>query len=181
MYGRSNHHKIEACFKAFARALRVACAKDRAAGEDAAEHEGAAVIALDRLRRRQPDVGAQGAGGARRRVRDAVDRRPSCATARGIIVPGVGHFDATRAIDAEWRGAIRAARRSRRARCSASASACSGCSRAAPRRLDCRASAASPGVRSAATRPSSGARRTQRAEGAARRLEQPGAAAPDAR
>ena len=29
VYGRSNHHKIEACFKAFARALRVACAKDR--------------------------------------------------------------------------------------------------------------------------------------------------------
>ena len=29
LYGRSNHHKIEACFKAFARALRVACAKDR--------------------------------------------------------------------------------------------------------------------------------------------------------
>lgn len=29
MYGRSNHHKVEACFKAFARALRVACAKDR--------------------------------------------------------------------------------------------------------------------------------------------------------
>jgi imidazoleglycerol-phosphate dehydratase len=29
MYGRSNHHKIEACFKAFARALRVACSRDR--------------------------------------------------------------------------------------------------------------------------------------------------------
>lgn len=29
MYGRSNHHKIEASFKAFARALRVACAKDK--------------------------------------------------------------------------------------------------------------------------------------------------------
>ena len=29
MYGRSNHHKIEASFKAFARALRVACARDR--------------------------------------------------------------------------------------------------------------------------------------------------------
>jgi imidazoleglycerol-phosphate dehydratase len=28
LHGRSNHHKIEACFKAFARALRVACAKD---------------------------------------------------------------------------------------------------------------------------------------------------------
>ena len=29
MYGRSNHHKIEACFKAFARALRTACSKDK--------------------------------------------------------------------------------------------------------------------------------------------------------
>ena len=29
LYGRSNHHKIEAIFKAFARALRVACSKDR--------------------------------------------------------------------------------------------------------------------------------------------------------
>jgi imidazoleglycerol-phosphate dehydratase len=29
LYGRSNHHKIEAAFKAFGRALRVACAKDR--------------------------------------------------------------------------------------------------------------------------------------------------------
>lgn len=29
MYGRSNHHRVEAVFKAFARALRVACAKDR--------------------------------------------------------------------------------------------------------------------------------------------------------
>jgi len=29
VYGRSNHHKIEAIFKAFARALRVACSKDK--------------------------------------------------------------------------------------------------------------------------------------------------------
>jgi len=29
MYGRSNHHKIEAIFKAFARALRTACSRDR--------------------------------------------------------------------------------------------------------------------------------------------------------
>lgn len=28
LYGRSNHHKIEAIFKCFARAMRVACAKD---------------------------------------------------------------------------------------------------------------------------------------------------------
>jgi imidazoleglycerol-phosphate dehydratase len=29
LYGRSSHHKIEALFKAFARALRAACWRDR--------------------------------------------------------------------------------------------------------------------------------------------------------
>jgi imidazoleglycerol-phosphate dehydratase len=29
LYGRSSHHQIEALFKAFARALRYACSKDR--------------------------------------------------------------------------------------------------------------------------------------------------------
>ena len=29
LYGRSSHHKVEAVFKAFARALRVACARDK--------------------------------------------------------------------------------------------------------------------------------------------------------
>jgi imidazoleglycerol-phosphate dehydratase len=29
LYGRSSHHQIEAVFKAFARALRMACATDR--------------------------------------------------------------------------------------------------------------------------------------------------------
>jgi imidazoleglycerol-phosphate dehydratase len=33
IYGRSNHHKIEALFKAFARALRVACSRDKQLGE----------------------------------------------------------------------------------------------------------------------------------------------------
>ena len=32
LYGRSNHHKVEALFKAFARALRVACSKDKQLG-----------------------------------------------------------------------------------------------------------------------------------------------------
>ena len=32
LYGRSSHHKIEALFKAFARALRVACSHDKQLG-----------------------------------------------------------------------------------------------------------------------------------------------------
>ena len=32
LYGRSSHHKIESLFKAFARALRVACSRDRRLG-----------------------------------------------------------------------------------------------------------------------------------------------------
>jgi imidazoleglycerol-phosphate dehydratase len=33
LYGRSNHHKVEAIFKAFARAMRAACSKDKQLGE----------------------------------------------------------------------------------------------------------------------------------------------------
>jgi imidazoleglycerol-phosphate dehydratase len=33
MYGRSNHHKIEAIFKAFARAMRAACSRDKQLAE----------------------------------------------------------------------------------------------------------------------------------------------------
>jgi imidazoleglycerol-phosphate dehydratase len=32
LYGRSSHHRVEAAFKAFGRALRVACSKDRQLG-----------------------------------------------------------------------------------------------------------------------------------------------------
>ena len=73
------------------------------------------------------------AGDRRRRVRAGRDRR-DLATARGIIVPGVGHFGATRALDrrVDRRDPRRASAKA--GRCSASASACSGCSRAATRR-----------------------------------------------
>jgi len=33
LYGRSSHHKVEACFKAFGRALRVACSRDERLAE----------------------------------------------------------------------------------------------------------------------------------------------------
>ena len=46
IYGRSNHHKIEALFKAFARALRVACSRDKQLAKDAAEHQGPSMIAI---------------------------------------------------------------------------------------------------------------------------------------
>jgi imidazoleglycerol-phosphate dehydratase len=46
LYGRSSHHKIEALFKAFARALRVACLSRPPTGQNAAEHEGTSMIAI---------------------------------------------------------------------------------------------------------------------------------------
>ena len=43
LYGRSSHHHIEAVFKAFARALRVACAKDARLAAERAKRLGVAV------------------------------------------------------------------------------------------------------------------------------------------
>lgn len=40
LYGRSNHHKIEAIFKCFARAMRVACAKDKRMKDDLPSTKG---------------------------------------------------------------------------------------------------------------------------------------------
>ena len=158
LYGRSSHHHIEAVFKAFARALRVACAKDAPAGADAARARRGCCDAialidygagnLTSVRKALAAVGADvftpdDAGGARgaRRARRA-RRRPL----RGD------------------RGARRAlarrhprARRNRARRSSASASGCSGSSRAATRRPAAGARPAAPaaagGSGPTATRP----------------------------
>ena len=74
--------------------------------EDAAEHEGAVVIAL-------VDYGAGNLTSVRKAL-SAIGAQvwtPTVAgelgRAHGIIVPGVGHFDSTRALTDEWRTAIR--------------------------------------------------------------------------
>ena len=46
MYGRSNHHKIEASFKAFATGVALRMLERQTPGACAAEHERAAVIAI---------------------------------------------------------------------------------------------------------------------------------------
>jgi len=40
LYGRSSHHQIEAVFKAFARALRVACSRDQQLGRSLPSTKG---------------------------------------------------------------------------------------------------------------------------------------------
>ena len=115
LYGRSSHHQIEALFKAFARALRVACSRDRRLAQGAAQHQGAVCDCAHRLRRRQPDLGPQGLRRGRRGALHAEAARSISPGADGIVVPGVGHFAATAALDGEWRAAIRRRARARRA------------------------------------------------------------------
>ena len=80
--------------------------KRRAPSEDVAEHEGPAVIALvdygaGNLTSVRKALGAIGASVWTPTVAGELGR------AHGIIVPGVGHFDATKALTAEWRTAIK--------------------------------------------------------------------------
>ena len=88
LYGRSSHHKIEAIFKCFARAMKYACSKDARLQGPAAVHQGTAMIAI-------LDYGA----GNLRSVREHAggDRLPStrwcampraCGEASKIILPG---------------------------------------------------------------------------------------------
>jgi imidazoleglycerol-phosphate dehydratase len=105
LYGRSSHHHVEAVFKAFARALRVACAGSPH-GAHAAEHERAAVIALI-------DYGAGNLTSVRKGFAAAgaelfTPGDPSeLGKARGIVVPGVGNFAATAGLEGAWTDAIR--------------------------------------------------------------------------
>jgi glutamine amidotransferase len=77
----------------------------RALEEDAAKHEGLAVIAL-------VDYGAGNLTSVRKaltalRVHHETPESPGDLTrAEAIIVPGVGHFAATARLDAAWRSAI---------------------------------------------------------------------------
>ena len=79
LYGRSNHHKIEAIFKCFARALRYACSKDARLKEQLPSTKGLLVIIDSRLRRGnlrsvQNTLGEIGA--EYELVRDAAGARP---------------------------------------------------------------------------------------------------------
>jgi len=67
LYGRSNHHKVEALFKAFrgARALRCGMLARQATWRDAAEHQGPSCDRSHRLQGRQSDFGDEGADRAR--------------------------------------------------------------------------------------------------------------------
>ena len=46
LYGRSSHHKMEAIFKCFARALRYACSTDERLKDQLTLHQGTAMITI---------------------------------------------------------------------------------------------------------------------------------------
>ena len=70
LYGRSSHHQVEAIFKAFGRALRVACSKDNL-GRTLPSTKGLLVIALIDYGAGNLTSVAQGAGRGRRAGCDA--------------------------------------------------------------------------------------------------------------
>ena len=100
LYGRSSHHKIEAIFKCFARAMKYACSKDARLEGPASLHQGASMIAVfdygaGNLRSVENTLAELGAEYTL--VRDSEGLRQ----ASKIILPGVGHFgQMMRALDA---------------------------------------------------------------------------------
>ena len=100
LYGRSNHHKLEAIFKCFARAMKYACSKDARLKDQFAVHQGAAVITIfdygaGNLRSVENTLGELGCQYTL--VRDSAGLR----AASKILLPGVGHYgQMMRALDA---------------------------------------------------------------------------------
>ena len=148
LYGRSSHHKIEAVFKAFARALRVACAKDKRLARMLPSTKGLAVIALI-------DYGA----GNLTSVKKAL-----ATIGADVFVPGRPERSRSRRTASSCLASVTSARRARSTPrgstrfCSASGRAadprhlpraCNGCSRGATKRPTAPASACSGDVLSA--------------------------------
>ena len=69
LYGRSNHHKIEAIFKCFARAMRYACSTDERLKDQLPSTKGCCCDFDFRLRRGKFALGAEYSGRDRRGVR----------------------------------------------------------------------------------------------------------------
>ena len=95
LYGRSSHHKIEALFKAFARALRAACWRDPKNETSSALHQGSALmIAI-------VDYGAGNLCSVRKAFdwlgeENSITSDPEeVSRASKIVLPGVGHFAST--------------------------------------------------------------------------------------
>ena len=101
LYGRSNHHKIEAIFKCFARAMKYACSTDARLKDQLPSTKGLAVIAVfdygaGNLRSVQNTLAEIGC--EFELVRDAA----GLERASKIILPGVGHFgQMMRALDGQ--------------------------------------------------------------------------------
>ena len=116
--GTNAHHMIEACFKAFARALREAVAIDPARPA-CRRPRGRSRDRDRRLRDGQPPQRREGAR-ARRRARRA--HRPTTtrsAAADGIVLPGVGAFpEAMRRLRALGLDEVLRERAARASRCS---------------------------------------------------------------
>ncbi len=146
MYGRSNHHKIEAIFKAFARALRVACSRDKQLGEMLPSTKGLALMRVTVIDYKAGNLTSVLKAlrhlGAEAEVTDS-DLAP-IESAERIVLPGVGHFAATNASTTPA-SQPRSAQPSRAAcHSSASVSACSGSTPARPKRPSSPASATFP-------------------------------------
>ena len=92
LYGRSNHHKIEAIFKCLARAMRYACSMDAQAEGPVAVHEGPAVICRSSITAPAICAPCRTRSTRSARLTNWSAMRRACERASKIILPGVGHF-----------------------------------------------------------------------------------------